>query len=279
MRQKGDAGFLGKALLAGSIAVAFIPVIGSGISHLIDRSRHRVEANAEKTALADWYRNQVAAQLGMNPKSVTMQDFELAARHNPMLASAIEKVEAQRKSDNRASMLAAGAGTAASVMLPGVGGGVTKIAAEMSASAAGYGVAKLMDKDKLFAQDAVDMINEKRASGQEILAEDVFLLRIAQHEGMQEELAKANGKAFHKLTEAQQAAVMKSMPDFYATAQREAYALNQGMISEQDLMVSSPISGAGWSQSRAERNHLKGSFRDRVSAERVQNAALQARVL
>jgi hypothetical protein len=235
VKKHGSLGAWGWGLLAVTLAVSLIPVVGPGIGFLVDKHRINKEAKAEKKELAKWYAPQIAAQLGIRPEDVNVHDLELAAQNNPTFASMLDKVQRERTRQTRGSFVATAVATPLSMVMPGAGLAtkIPEVALTMGAST----VASNMGKDRLMVDDVASMINEKRTNGQQITAEDAFLMSIAHDKQMQDQIAKANGKPFHKMPEAEQQAVMRSMPDYYAVAQKKAYAVNQGLISEQDLVV------------------------------------------
>jgi len=279
-KPQGNAGPLRWVLIGASVAVSLLPA-GIFVSHFIDRFGNSVESKAKKKALTDWYRNQIGQQLGIDPGRVTYRDLELAAQSNSTFRSMLDKVTKEEDLSNRASMV----GTALAVPFSALPfAGEAAKAAGKSVSMAAMGVqmggtmaAGMITKDELLVDDVSTMINEKRVAGQQLTAHDVFTLRLAHNKELQDQIKKEHGKRFHKMTPEQQAAVMQLMPEMAATSEKEAYAVNQGIMSEQDLTVASaaPPAAGGFAAQAGNGRQQKGSFRAKIDAERAAGANMQ----
>ena len=265
------------ALIGASAVLAMIPLgltlgMGPGIAHVVDRFRSNMDANKQKKALTDWYRHQIAGQLGIPADQVTYRDLDLAAQSNPTFKAMVEKVDRDESQENTASGIATFTQYAnpLSWFVPGAGGvtkAVTYIGATMSPM--------IFAKDKIFVDDVADHIHEKRTAGQALEVGDVFMLRLAHNEALQDDIEKRFGAKFQKMNPEQQQGVMMQMPEMMQAAQREAYAVNQGLISEQDLVVASANApGQTVAAGMAPRN-TNGSFRAREEARRAQAAQMQ----
>ena len=228
-----------KALMACSLVVGLIPFVGVATSYAIDMRSNRIQERDQKAVLADYYRDQIAAQLGVDPKHVNIRDLELAARVNPAIAQAIQKVNDEKKSANRGAAMAT-AGAAAVTWIPGVNGianGLAKGAVHMGGAITGGMASSLFDKDVLHVHDMVEYLDEKHAQGQAIMAKDLVMLRIAQNEQWQKAFKKQYKKPFHKMSDVEQEQVVSSMPDMLLGAEKQAEALNRGLISPQSLVM------------------------------------------
>ena len=242
--EKARGSWVGKALLVSSLVIPFlffaVPWVGNAISYAFDMRRNRVIEKKQKEVLTDYYRDQVATQLGIDPKTVSVGDLELAAKVNPMIAGAINKVNAEKKSANRGAAMAT-AGAAAVGWIPGVNA-ITNVVAHgavhMGGAVAGGVVSSLFDKDVLHVQDMVEHLDAQRAEGKQITPEDIVLLRISQDEKWQAAFKKQYSKPFHKLSDVEKQQVLASMPDMLLGAEKQAEALNRGLISPQNLVMS-----------------------------------------
>lgn len=254
------------------LGVSIIPLVGPMIGHFIDRKSNGDEAKEKKEALTDWYRDQIALQMGIPASQVTYKDLELAAQSNPVFKQMIDKVTKEENLANRGSAVGAAIGTPLS-LLPGAGM-VTKLG-EIAVVGGASVAAGTITKDELLVDDVATMINQKRVQGGQISASDVFMLRLAHDKNMQDQIKKQHGQRFHKMTPEQQATVMTMMPEMAAAAEKEAYAVNQGIMSEQDLTVSAglPPSSGGFAGSSG--RSPKKSFREQVDASRVNSQGLQ----
>jgi len=283
-----------------SAAVAFIPGIGGGvaglISHGVDRVRNQGKAGDEMKLRANYYRDQVAATLGVRPEAVNVKDFIEASKINPMLMSARKDVERERDKENRDSALMNG-GVAVAGIIPGVAGiaHVGKLVAEGSKMAkaavvvvdggkllaggiAGSALAASFGKDNVSPQDTIERVHaclmEAQSKGMPtanaVSPHLLFLLRVSQDEALQKEIKQNHGKAFHKLTESEQQVVMNSYPALTNAVKSEARAVGNGIIPVQDLMARKPNLNAGASQ-YANAGRM-GSFADQVTARRAQAA-------
>jgi len=267
------------ALTAAAFAAGMLGGVGMGASWAVDRYKNSVVTNDKKKVLADYYREQIATQLGIDPSQVNVNTLEMAARVNPMFANMLNKVKAESTNDNRSLIMGTALGAAAGSWVPGVGAisnaaakATVHAAAQIGGAVAGGMAASFFNKDVLFTQDVAEHIDAKIKQGEPITSFDVMLLRIAQDEGMQAAIKKHGGKALHKMNEAEQRAVLATMPGFYDAAERDAEAVNQGRITQQDLLVVSP--GAvqqqtNWAQRVGGRPRAaRGSFTQAVDASR-----------
>jgi hypothetical protein len=269
--EKADSHWHGRALQVAAYVAAVIPVVGIGASWLLERKKNSVVSEKKKTVLADYYRDQVAAQLGMDPSKVKADDLQRAAEVNPIFAKAIDKVEAEKNDANRATnFMAVGAKAASTLvggdLIPGTGV-VALAAAHIAGTAAGVVASSMFDKDVLHTQDVMEHINTKRTSGQRVTAADIMMLRISADENLQAQMKKQNGTAFHKMTEAQQQAVAISMPalgDAAVLAER----INTGLMSEQDVLMVNAASGK-WATRVGGQRAPRGTFVNHVETQRA----------
>lgn len=269
-------------LLGVALVIAFIPVIGPWIAHLVDRVRNGHNANKELKARAEWYRFQVAKQLGIDPSKVTKQDFVAAAQINPHLASAVREVERQKGDANRLSLMATTGASVASAVIPG-GGTITRIAVGMGGAVGGGALSSLMTKESVDAQQVAEAINEQIMLAQQqgmdprraVPPQLVFMLRVSQDEALADAVKKQYGKAFHKMSEAEQSAVMQSYPSLANASVSEAYAVGSGMLPVQELVAASPNLNGMAASVAAPRN---ASFAARLEAERRARAQQTANI-
>jgi hypothetical protein len=276
-----------KVLGIAAIGVAFLGGLGIAASMVIDRYKNGRIASQQTQVLTNYFREQIATQLGKSPESVTSKDLELAARVNPAFRQALEKVKQEKSSADRAALLTAGgayaAGTAAAGLgwLP-VGGGIAYMASKFAVDSVGAIVggtaSQMMNKDVLYAQEVIEHIDAKVKQSEPITAFDVMLLRIAQNEAFQAEIKKRGNKPFHKMSEAEQRLITAAMPELYEAAERDAAAVNQGRIMQQDLLVASPGAAqqSGWASKVGGARAPRGSFVQAVEASRA-TAALPQR--
>lgn len=279
---KAGGGWKVRAMQVGALAVAFLGGFGIGGSLLIERHKNSVVAENKKEVIADYMRDVVAAQLGMNPAKVTVKDLE-RARANPAIRRMIEEVEREKNNENRASAMAAGgaltAGAALGSWLPGlsglnyIGAQAVTLAAHGTGAIAGGIASSFFNKDVLTTLEVTQYIDEKRAHNQPITAGDVVLLRIAHNEPLQKELKKINGVAFHKMEPAAQQAVIRDMPGMADAAQLAA-AVNSGQKTAQDVIMAAAAKPGWTARAAAERASRGGSYVDMVNDRRA--AALAA---
>lgn len=276
-RNKGMVKVLGIA----AIGVAFLGGFGIAASMAIDRYKNSKIASQQTQVLTNYFREQIATQLGKSPESVTSKDLELAARVNPAFRQVLDKVKQEKSSADRMSLFTGGgayvAGTAAAGLgwLPG-GSGIAYMASKFAADSVGAIVggkaSQMMNKDVLFAQDVVEHIDAKIKQGESITAFDIMLFRIAQDEKFQAAIKKQSSKPFHKMNEAEQRAITASMPELYDAAERDAEAVNQGRMTPQDLLVVSPgaVQQQGvWASKIGGSRAPRGSFVQAVEASRA----------
>ncbi|OYW14042.1 MAG: hypothetical protein B7X02_00930, partial [Rhodospirillales bacterium 12-54-5] len=118
-----------------------LPGIGVGLGYFVHRHQSAHAEKKQKQVLADHYKNEVAATLGINPANVTAKQLDDAARINPMIAGAIDKVKQQRTNSDRGALLgmtgAYATGLAFAPVLSGIGSGVGEMAARFAVDGAG----------------------------------------------------------------------------------------------------------------------------------------------
>ena len=287
-------GWFGWACLAVGMALAFIPVIGPGLSHFVDRFKNRRDAKKELRSRADWYRDVIGRQLGIDPATVNEKDLLLAAEVNPELARAVEDVYRKQKDENRSSLMINAGATAVS-WVPGAGAaikavGETHAAAKMIAEGgvmlgggvAGGMFAKLFTKDRIDPQEVADAIADKLVEAQEkgidgrkaIHPRMVFMLHATKDVGFNEHLMKTYGKPFHKMSEGEQDGIMQAYPALANASTAEAYAVGSGMMTAQELVASKPnLNGSAQRYAVGERN---ASFAQRIENERALAAGKMA---
>lgn len=261
------------ALMAISVGVAFIPVIGGAvagaIAHGVDRIKNKWEAHDEIKLRANYYRNIVAARLGKDPSKVTVGDFQLVAKSDPTFSKVIKDVEKKESEANRDSLLM-NTGVAVAGIIPGLGGvaHLAHLGAETGKAAkigynalgmaraaaggmAGSALASIFKSDEVSAQEVVERIHGCILDAQDrgldarkaVTPQLVFLLRVSQDPAFAEEIKRnfGGGKhGFHQMNEAQQTQVMQHFPALANAATSEAYAVSTQMMTVQELAARAP---------------------------------------
>ena len=271
MSKARSLGWVGAAVMAASLAAAFIPWGGFLVTGGLDAWRNSKVANRQKEVLAKHYKNQVATTLGMDPNHVSVTDLNLAAQVNPMVAGAIAKVNDEHKNANRATALTTAAiGTTGAMGL----GFVPKIAADIGGVVAASVVSSAFNKDVLTVQDLMEHVDAKLHANEPVVANDVLMLRIAQSEQLQQQMKNAYGVAFHKMNAAQQQAVIAGLPSgLYAEATEAASRVNNGKMQAQDLLMPLQMPPASWAERVGGQRSATTSF---VDAHQARVAAAQA---
>lgn len=297
-------GFMNTALLVAAMSVGLLSFVGLGhvssaVSLGLDRIRNNRIATRQKQVLAEEFRVPVASILGIDPDSVTVNDLQLAAQVNPQVAGAISKVEHERSSNNRASMIAAGAGAAVgfipgAAMIAQAGGQLAQGAMHVGATiAADVGARTVFDKDVLEVLDVMEIIDAKMKQGQLVTWNDMMMLRIAQDETLQKQIKKhTGGEAFHKMNPAQQQVVMQALPEMHEAAAYDANLLNGRRVELSSLVLSSPGAqhqrGGGWAarvggprvaQDSFSQPRRSGSFVQQVEARRAAAPVMAGKIV
>ena len=267
---KAGGGWKVRAMQVGALAVAFLGGFGIGGSLLIERHKNSVVAENKKEVIADYMRDVVAAQLGMNPAKVTVKDLE-RARANPAIRRMLEAVEREQSNEMRASVMAAGGALAVGGLVPGLSG-LSYMAAHGAGAVAGGMASTFFNKDVLSTLEVTQYIDDKRAQNQPITAGDVVLLRIAHNEPLQKELKKINGVAFHKMEPAAQQAVIRDMPGMADAAQLAA-AVNSGQKTAQDVIMAAAAKPSWTARAAAQASSRGGSFVDMENRRAAERAA------
>ena len=302
-KKRGEKGAFWVGVSVVTAAICFIPVIGnlgmiaaSVISHVGDRIANGCKANDEIKLRANYYRNIVAAKLGMDPAKVGVNEFLLVSRSDPTFNKIVQDVYATRDRANRESMLTNGAiaavstvaapageaiklGAEASKITTAVAHGAYDIAKIGSGMLAGSAASSLFNKDKISAQEVVERIDQCLLDAQQsgkpmkgaITPQLVFLLRVAQDEAFADEIKQRFGKPYQKLEPEQQLLVMQSYPTLANAVTSEAYAVSNGMMTPQDLAAKAPnLNGTANQYAVGTQN---SSFVDALRAQRAQAAA------
>ena len=281
-----------------SAAVAFIPGVGGGlsglISHGLDRVRNSGKANNEMKLRANYYQDQVRAELGYSAdRPVNVQDFMLASQKNPLLLKARREVELERNKENRESGMM-NAGVAAAGLIGA--GGVARLGADASKMAkmgalavdagkglagglAGTTMAGMFSKNEVSSQEVMERIHNCMLEAQQknmpnaVMPNVVFLLRVSQDEKLGKEIKQQYSKPFHKMNDAEQGVVMNTYSALTNAVTSEAHALNQGIMPPQELMARAPNLNAA--ASRYAGAGRSGSFAQDIQARRMAAANAQ----
>ncbi len=280
------------AMMAGGAVLSFFGGVGITAAFALERQKNAMIAKDGKKVLANYYRNQVATQLGINPKHVGVTELEMAARTNTTFAQAIAKLERERGDNNRQNNFVTGGAFALGGMMPGLSG-FSHLAAHGAVAVGGSVAASAFNADVLHTHDVMEKLNEKRLHGQPITATDIVLLQISQNEELQKQLKKTNGVAFSKMTDEQQRGVMIAMPEIQQArvlAERANAMIATGEAKEQDILmmvsaepiaqVAPPVQAAapqgGWAaRVGGPRAGANVSFRAQVEARRAANDVAQ----
>ncbi len=266
-RIRGGAGAARWAWLAAGVALGFaIPVFGSLIGYIPSRIVNKMDAQAEHDSLAKRYSVQIAQRLGKNPMDVTRDDLYEVAAKDINFSKLLQSSQEQKASSDRSALVGAGVGS----VLHGAGA-VKAIASNIAAD---MGVAAIFGKEELYLSDAADHLDAKRAAGQPVVAEDMFMLRIAQNDRLAAEIQEKMGRKFHKLEAKDRMAVMENMPELYNAAMADADDFNSGRKNSQQLATEAAPQRAAAHDKWADRvggrkTHAARSHRERVDASRV----------
>lgn len=263
MEEARDSGSVWKWL---AIGAGFVPVVGFGLTYVAERIRNGKIENKELQVLSEYYRFQIAATLGMNPEAVGVSDLQLAAKVNPALGQAIQKVEEEKSDSNRfAGWSSAGMMVAGMIFSPAAV--LAKVGVDMAGGVIGGVASGLLNKDVLHVNDVVEHIDAKLSAGQQIDATDIMMLRAAQDENWQAAFKERYKTPFHKMNPQMQQQVMKGMPDLLAGAEKQAYALNKGLVSPQSLVMEGVPAASGRADLVARRG-AAGSYANAITSQR-----------
>lgn len=240
---KRSTGFAETALRTGSVVASIltlVPIVGAvgmGISYAMDYAANGVKASNEKTAIAEWYRPQIARQLGIDPSRVSARDLELAASVNPAIHRAVEKINEERNSANTTTAMSAAAGGIASAVIPGAGlvASVGKMAAGMGGGVVG---SWLTSPDVLKnPQVILERVIEQRASGRVITPMETFMLRVSQRDELQKAIKEKTGREYYELSPEQHGILMQQFPRIAGFAEKDAAYLNRGGDARELMFV------------------------------------------
>ena len=306
IERKGNLLWIGVSVV--TAAICFIPIVGqawmmatAGISHVGDRISNGGKANDEIKLRANYYRNIVAAKLGMDPAKVGVNEFLMVSRSDPTFNKIVQDVYTTRDRANRESAMANGAVAAVSMAAPPLGAAAklavdgtkaVKMTSQLAQAAkitggmlAGTAASSLFNKDKISAQEVVERIDQCLIDAQQngkpskgaVTPQLVFLLRVAQDEKFADEIKTRFGKPYQKLDPEQQLQVMQSYPELANAVTAEAYAVSNGMMTPQDLAAKAPnLNGTANQYAVGAQN---SSFVDALRAQRAQAAANPSQAL
>ena len=234
----------------------------------------------------------------MSPDRVGRSDLLKAASINPELRRVVTEVENKRGNENNSSLLINAGVTAAGFV--GMGG-AAKLAGEVATTTkavhggvqfakvtagalAGGAVAGVMNKNEINAQELIEAtekdIIRARSQGQDVRVafnpQIAFMIRAAQDEVLSKEITKVSkqrfGKPLHQLDSQQISLVMNQYPDLANATLREAHAIANGDMNIRDLAGAAPNMGTGFAGPMARADNARGSFVDRLNAQRAVGA-------
>lgn len=265
--KRAGTGWLTGVTMAATVVVGFalawIPPVASGITHVIERISNHFKAKKELDARADWYRNQVATTLGIDPAKVKGKHLVEAANYNPVLAAAVKDVRREEAKENKtsaaintatafipAAVLAKEAVGAAAVVTRGaaIANNLKHMGKVMAATTASGMLVSWTSKDHLSAQEVIEGIGSQLEAAKEqgvnprkaVTPQMVFLLRVAQDEALGKEIETHYKKPFHKMELEEQSRVMQAYMPLANAVTSEAYAVANDMLPVQELMARAP---------------------------------------
>lgn len=236
---KRGASFGESALRVGAIAAGLIPVVGALAYFGFDWLANRTKTANEKAAITEWYRPQIARQLGIDPNRVTTKDLELAATVNPTLARVVDTIHKQERSATAISALSAAGGAAASAIIPipgtgllahGVGKMAASTAIGVAGTTAGSAVGGWLTSPDVLKnpQEVLERIVAQRDAGNPITPVETFMLRVAQKSELQQAIKEKTGREYYNLSPEQHMAVMHQFPRIAAMAEKDAEFMARG---------------------------------------------------
>ena len=282
-------GLTGAAMLVG-----LIPWVGAAVSGAIsivaERIKNGTEAHKELKLRTGYYSEQIGATLGMDPRKVTIKDFAKAAEINPNLRRLYMEPIRRKDTENRTSLLINGGAAAAGSLIPwgnmgvhaskvfvdgvrGAGSGIY-MAKSLAGSFAGGALGSALAHDKVNSQELIEALEKGLADAdakgiprqQAINPQLIFILRVSQDELLEKQIKTQFGTALHKMKPEQINGVMASMPELAAAAQREAYAVAQGIAPIRDLAATAPNLQGNFAGPMVERGN--GTHLQRLQAQR-----------
>jgi hypothetical protein len=250
------------ATTAAGFAFGLIPGIGALFTHFMDRIKNGSDKGNEHDLRAQFYKNQIAATLRIDPAKVNARAFAKAAEINPALAKLYREPESKESNENRSSAMASAGAGIASAVIPIPGAGIlAKGAVSVGGSVVGGTLSSILSGDKVVIQDLVesldDTLERTSAAGgdlkQVITPQMVFMMRVLQNDGLAETIRNQYGKVVNQMTPQELSVVMDS-PAYTALAQRaavEASSVAAGNMSVRDLAATVPNLKAGFASNVA----------------------------
>jgi hypothetical protein len=253
--------------MAGSLGLAFLGTVFGALSYFPAKFANRINANAEHESLAQHFKIQIADRLGVAPSEVTRDHLYDLATKDAAFAKLLEASAAEEKKDNRGSMIGAGVATALPVV--GAVGSLAHIGTSLALTMG----ASIFDKDILKVTDVTDHIEAKLAANELATADDLMLLRVAQNDELSKGITEQYGKQFHKLNSKKRMEVIAQMPSLFDSTARDSTALNNQLVTTQDLAIEQAPKATNWS-SRMSRKPSQGAgaqagFRTQINQERA----------
>lgn len=242
--------FLAGAGMAAGLLLAIFPPVSAAVMHVFDRWKNGAERNDELKVRANFYRNQIAAQLGISPDRVGAHEFKMAAQLNPQLRAVYQDVVRKESRENRGSLMM-NTGVA---FVPVLGHGASLAAHAVNGARmlgqglAGTGVSMLFNKEIVSSQEVAEAITTDMVKAQQqgvdirqvVTPQAIFMLRVSQDEALSANIKKTYGKSFHKLTAQEQGVVMSQVPALATAVQSEAHAVASGIMPIQELIARAP---------------------------------------
>lgn len=192
--------------------------------------------------LAENYREEIAADLRIQPELVTEEVVLRYATQNENLASAVRAIAHERESHIANTSTAVG-GMLAGGAAGGAIGGIPGLIAGFGLGMFGYNVGEMIGKRFTDSTDGkspiklIEAMQGKLEEKQMISAMDVFTLRVAQSKPLQEAIEARHGDAFHLLDEMTQREVVSKEAGLYQQCIKDAACCNLPDANPQQMLL------------------------------------------
>ena len=268
-----------------SILSFIAPPVAAIINHTVDRITNGIKATREEKARMEWLRPQIARTLGMpDPRKVTVSDYRKACQINPQLAASRADVARTKAKDNRESTIF----NAATLFIPGAEAveGATKavkfmagaatIGKQMAVTTAGGLLMDWASKKHLNAMEVAEGISSQLNAAHEqgrdphevVTPQMLFLLRVSQDQGLEDEIHRRYNKPFQKMNEQEQSQVMLDYKPLADAVTSEAHSIAVGNLPVQELLANAPNLKSSYAAKYRE-GAQNGSFVDNLNAQRA----------
>ncbi len=231
--------------------------VGGGASTVISAIGSNITANRNIESMIEAYRPQISAATGVPMGQVTETELRVYAENNEVLKEALDVFDESKYKTPISSLASAtaGIGALALTVAPTVAGVATasavipggalvglplSLVASWLAGKTTSGLIGVKDQAET-SYVKVKALNEKLAGGNYLNAADIFDVYVAMDKNLAAQVEESTGKPWADLDEDAKAKYLsEKTPDMLAVSSQEAYLVNSGAITPEQVLFTTP---------------------------------------